>query len=103
MTSVTHSFIVTLYELFGISEERLRYFYLDTNQVDIQFHIKGPANMQSMHRQFGKLMKRSADDSQVSVLLKDFDNADKLLTKVPNQYPYSPHAMEAGTETGAQS
>ncbi|RAO70797.1 uncharacterized protein BHQ10_006809 [Talaromyces amestolkiae] len=38
--------------------------------------------MQSMHRQFGKLMKRSADDSQVSVLLKDFDNADKLLTKI---------------------
>ncbi|OKL57422.1 hypothetical protein UA08_07048 [Talaromyces atroroseus] len=38
--------------------------------------------MQSMHRQFGKLMKRSADDSQISMLLKDFDNADKLLTKV---------------------
>ncbi|KMU72491.1 SH3 domain containing protein [Coccidioides immitis RMSCC 3703] len=35
-----------------------------------------------MHRQFGKLMKRSADESQVSVLLKDFDNADKLLTKI---------------------
>ncbi|EEP79405.1 predicted protein [Uncinocarpus reesii 1704] len=38
--------------------------------------------MLTMHRQFGKLMKRSADESQVSVLLKDFDNADKLLTKI---------------------
>jgi hypothetical protein len=38
--------------------------------------------MQSMHRQLGKFMRRSADDSQVSVLLKDFDEADKLLTKV---------------------
>lgn len=57
--------------------------------------------MQSMHRQFGKLMKRSADDSQVSVLLKDFDNADKLLTKVLINALYSLHAMEAGTNTGA--
>lgn len=38
--------------------------------------------MQSMHRQFGKFLKRSADDSQVSVLLKDFDNADQLLAKI---------------------
>lgn len=38
--------------------------------------------MQSVHRQFGRFMKRSADDSQVSVILKDFDEADKLLAKV---------------------
>ncbi|OJJ48243.1 hypothetical protein ASPZODRAFT_1543737 [Penicilliopsis zonata CBS 506.65] len=38
--------------------------------------------MQSMQRQFGRFMKRSADDSQVSVLLKDFDDADKLLAKI---------------------
>ncbi|PGH07521.1 hypothetical protein AJ79_06256 [Helicocarpus griseus UAMH5409] len=38
--------------------------------------------MHSVHRQFGKFMKRSADDSQVSVLLKDFDDADKLLARV---------------------
>ncbi|OJD18198.1 hypothetical protein AJ78_01756 [Emergomyces pasteurianus Ep9510] len=38
--------------------------------------------MNSVHRQFGKFMKRSADDSQVSVLLKDFDDADKLLARV---------------------
>lgn len=38
--------------------------------------------MQAVHRKFGKFMKRSADDSQVAVLLKDFDDADKLLTKV---------------------
>lgn len=38
--------------------------------------------MQSVQRQFGKFMKRSADDSQVSVLLKDFEEADMLLAKV---------------------
>ena len=38
--------------------------------------------MQSVHRQFGKLGKRSADEQQVSVLLQDFEQADKLLTKV---------------------
>lgn len=44
--------------------------------------------MQSMQRQFGKLMKRSPDDSQISVLLKDFDDADKLLTRVQSIAPH---------------
>lgn len=38
--------------------------------------------MQSMQRQFGKLMKRSADDSQVAVLMNDFNESDKLLGRV---------------------
>lgn len=38
--------------------------------------------MLSVQRQFGKLKKRGADESQVSVLLKDFEEADVLLTKV---------------------
>lgn len=38
--------------------------------------------MQSVHRHFGKYMKRSADETQVAVLLKDFEEADKLLTRV---------------------
>ncbi|KAF3482499.1 SH3 domain signaling protein [Arthroderma uncinatum] len=38
--------------------------------------------MLNINRQFGKFMKRSADESQVSVLLKDFDDADKLLQKI---------------------
>jgi len=38
--------------------------------------------MQSVQRHFGKYMKRSADESQISVLLKDFDDADMLLAKV---------------------
>lgn len=39
--------------------------------------------MQSMQRKFGRITsKRSADDSQVAVLLKDFEDADSLLTKV---------------------
>jgi hypothetical protein len=32
-------------------------------------------------------MKRSADESQVSVLLKDFDEADRLLAKVWARLP----------------
>jgi hypothetical protein len=38
--------------------------------------------MQTVQRQFGKFMKRSADESQISVLLKDFEDADILLAKV---------------------
>ena len=38
--------------------------------------------MQSVQRHFGKYMKRTADEGQVSVLLKDFDDADQLLTRV---------------------
>ncbi|PYH38255.1 BAR and SH3 domain-containing protein [Aspergillus neoniger CBS 115656] len=38
--------------------------------------------MQSMQRQFGRLMKRSADDSQVAILLKDFEEADKILGRI---------------------
>ncbi|KAH8433250.1 uncharacterized protein LDX57_010885 [Aspergillus melleus] len=38
--------------------------------------------MQSVQRHFGKFMKRSADDSQVAILLKDFDEADKLLGRI---------------------
>lgn len=38
--------------------------------------------MQSMQRQFGRFMKRSADESQVAILLKDFEEADKLLGRV---------------------
>ena len=38
--------------------------------------------MQSVQRRFGKLLPRTADESQVAVLLKDFDDADKMLAKV---------------------
>lgn len=38
--------------------------------------------MHSVQRQFGKFMKRTPDNSKVSVLLKDFEDADKLLTRV---------------------
>ena len=38
--------------------------------------------MQSVQRRFGKYMKRTADEGQISVLLKDFDDADQLLTRV---------------------
>ncbi|KAL9108972.1 MAG: hypothetical protein Q9227_006368 [Pyrenula ochraceoflavens] len=38
--------------------------------------------MQSVQRHFGRYMKRSADESQVSVLLKDFEDADKMLGRL---------------------
>ena len=41
--------------------------------------------MNSVHRHFGKYMKRSADETQIGVLLKDFDEADKLLARVSFQ------------------
>lgn len=43
--------------------------------------------MQSMQRRFGKLLSRTADESQVAVLLKDFDDADKMLAKVSELFP----------------
>jgi len=42
--------------------------------------------MQSVQRRFGKLLPRTADEAQVGVLLKDFDDADKMLAKVPLPY-----------------
>lgn len=36
--------------------------------------------MQSVQRRFGK--PRTADESQVAVLLKDFEDADKMLSRV---------------------
>ncbi|KAL9601582.1 MAG: hypothetical protein Q9219_002416 [cf. Caloplaca sp. 3 TL-2023] len=36
--------------------------------------------MQSVQRRFGK--PRTADESQVAVLLKDFDDADKMLSRI---------------------
>jgi hypothetical protein len=39
--------------------------------------------MNSMQRQFGKLTHRGGDDdAKVSVLLQDYEEADKMLTKV---------------------
>ena len=38
--------------------------------------------MQSVQRRFGKFLPRTADEAQVGVLLKDFDDADKMLAKV---------------------
>ena len=38
-----------------------------------------------VQRQFQKYQKRSADEQQVSLLLKDFEDADQLLGRV------SPH------------
>jgi hypothetical protein len=46
--------------------------------------------MQSVQRHFGKYMKRSADESQISVLLKDFEDADLLLAKVHTSPPGLP-------------
>ncbi|KAL5337128.1 hypothetical protein BJX70DRAFT_251453 [Aspergillus crustosus] len=38
--------------------------------------------MQTVQRQFGRFMKRSVDDNQVAILLKDFNQIDQLLDKI---------------------
>jgi len=38
--------------------------------------------MQRMQRQFGKFLTRSADEAQVGMLIKDFEDADKMLDTV---------------------
>lgn len=35
-----------------------------------------------MQRRFGKFLPRTADEAQVGVLLKDFEDADIMLAKV---------------------
>lgn len=46
--------------------------------------------MQSMQRRIqGRFHAKTADESQVSVLLKDFEEADKMLTKVRGDIPIS--------------
>jgi hypothetical protein len=43
--------------------------------------------MQNMQKRFGRMTsKRTADDSQVAVLLKDFEDADSLLSKVGSTF-----------------
>ena len=49
--------------------------------------------MQNMQRRFGKLLPRTADESQVSVLLKDFEDADRMLTKVSRTPMTPPRAI----------
>lgn len=41
--------------------------------------------MQSMQRRFGKFLPRSADETQVAVLLNDFDEVDKMLAKAGSE------------------
>lgn len=52
--------------------------------------LRAPSSptMQNVSRRFGRMTtKSSADDSQIAVLLKDFDDADMLLGKVDNITP----------------
>ena len=45
--------------------------------------------MNTMHRQIGKLRKKGpGDNANVSVLLSDYDDADKMLTKVGYTVPW---------------
>jgi hypothetical protein len=38
--------------------------------------------MNTVHRQFGKLKKRGGDQANVAMLLNEYEDADKMLTKV---------------------
>lgn len=44
-------------------------------------HSRFPT-MQSVQRRFGRTTQKRADDSQVAALLKDFEDADMLLSRV---------------------
>jgi hypothetical protein len=48
--------------------------------------------MQKLQRKMGGFLPRSADDAQVSVLLKEFEDGDQLLKIVCslNTHPLSP-------------
>lgn len=43
-----------------------------------------------MQRRFGKFLPRTADETQVGVLLKDFEDADKMLAKVQESWSKLP-------------
>jgi hypothetical protein len=61
-------------------ETELRHIY---SPVNVQWHLAASSKMQSMQRRFGRMTTtKSADNSQVAVLLKDFEDADNLFTKV---------------------
>ena len=59
--------------------------------------LRLPITMQSVQRRFGKLLPRTADESQVAVLLKDFDDADRMLGKVlPSlSFVFFPYLIQA--------
>jgi hypothetical protein len=38
--------------------------------------------MQKLQRQAGRLLNRTADDAQVALLMKDFDEGDRMLKTV---------------------
>ena len=66
-------------------------FRLDTHfplllfnrQISLDVHRPPPTIMQSMQRQFGKLWNKGpGDNAKVSVLLNDYEDADKVLAKV---------------------
>jgi amphiphysin len=38
--------------------------------------------MNTVHRQFGKLKRRGGDQANVAMLLNEYEDADKMLTKV---------------------
>src|SRR3954462_4094054 len=63
-------------------------YYSNLSPLPTRFpthYLEAPQSprMQNMQRRFGRMTtKQSADDSQIAVLLKDFDDADMLLGKV---------------------
>jgi hypothetical protein len=55
--------------------------------------------MQNVQRQFGKLMTRSADESRISILLKEFNDADTMLAKVRDSKNWRPSDDERECST----
>jgi amphiphysin len=42
--------------------------------------------MNTVHRQFGKLRRKGGDQANVAMLLNEYEDADKMLTKVCGLY-----------------
>jgi hypothetical protein len=42
--------------------------------------------MNTMHRQFGKLRRKGGDQANVAMLLNEYEDADKMLSKVCGPY-----------------
>ena len=60
-------------------------------------------SMQSVQRRFGKFLPRTADESQVAVLLKDFEDADLMLAKVVSPCYISPYIEASTADWGCRS
>lgn len=76
-------FLIYLNHTFNlISRARCTQFSFSHYEFSTHSFNQNDLKMNTMHRQFGKLMSKGAgDNAKVSVLIADYEDADKTLTK----------------------